>query len=224
MQVYKVGIAEVAIAPLASKIKSALNAGPTLWLLSGGSNIKLSVAVMSRIDAGLSGNLTVALADERFGPYNHPDSNWAQLMDAGFDAKNARLIEIIKPDSVDLESTRRRYASELEIAMDESDSLIGQLGMGSDGHIAGILPGSLAAGDGEELVIGYQSNPFTRLSVSFAGLRRLSAAFLIAFGEDKREQLEKLINQDVPLDVQPVQIIKQINEAYIYNDQVEGKQ
>ena len=224
MQVYKVGTAEMAIAPLASKIKSCLNNGPTLWLLSGGSNIHISVAVMSRIDADLSRNLTVALADERFGPYNHPDSNWAQLMDAGFDAKYTRLIETLKPDSTDLINTVSSFSEVLSEAMDEADFLIGQLGMGSDGHTAGILPHSDAAKETEELVVGYESSPFLRITASFTALRRLGSVFLIATGEDKREQLEKLVNQDIPLEVQPAQIIKQVNEAYIYNDQVEGKQ
>ena len=46
---------------------------------------------MKRIDYDLSSNLTVALADERFGDYGHPDSNWTQLKVAGFDPKHAPM-------------------------------------------------------------------------------------------------------------------------------------
>ena len=223
MQVYKVGIADIALAPLSSKLKSSLNIGPTLWLLSGGSNIRLSVEIMKKIDVDLSSNLSVALVDERFGPYRHPDSNWTQLMQTGFDPKRARVIETIRPDSGDLTDTINRYSHDLSAAIEESTSVIGQLGMGTDGHIGGILPGSSAASETDQLILGYQSNPFTRITMSFNGLRQLDCAFLLAFGPNKQAQLLKLVNQDVGLEEQPAQIIKQIQESYLYNDQVEGK-
>ena len=176
MQVYKVGIADIALAPLASKLKSSLNIGPTLWLLSGGSNIRLSVEIMKKIDVDLSSNLSVALVDERFGPYRHPDSNWTQLMQTGFDPKRARVIETIRSDSGDLTNTINRYSHDLSAAIEESTSVIGQLGMGTDGHIGGILPGSSAASETDQLILGYQSNPFTRITMSFNGLRQLDCA------------------------------------------------
>ncbi len=224
MQVYKIGIAEIAISPIASKLKSALYLGPTLWLVSGGSNIKLSVEIMERIDSELSSNLTISLVDERYGAYNHPNSNWAQLMNAGFDAKNAKLIEVLTPDSNNLEITLAKFKQELMSSIDESMSIIGQFGMGSDGHIAGILPGSIATQETNELVIGYEATPFTRITITFNTFRKLTTAFLIATGEEKKVQLERLINQDLTLSEQPAQIIKQISESYIYNDQIEGKQ
>lgn len=223
MQIYKVGIPEIAIGPLASKLKSSIYLGPTLWFVSGGSNIKLAVSIMERIDSELSSNLTIALADERFGPYNHPDSNWSQLMNKGFDPKNARLIETLTRESTSLEDTVNRYQNNLLLAMEESTEIIGQFGMGVDGHIAGILPGSVACEEVPNIVIGYESQPFTRITLSLNGIRKLSSAFLIAVGQDKHDQLDKLINQDLPVNVQPAQIIKQVQESYLYNDQMEGK-
>lgn len=225
MQIYKVGIPEIAIAPLASKLKSALYVGPTVWFVSGGSNIKLSVAVMDRLDHDLTNNLTVALADERYGNYDHPDSNWFQLRGAGFDKKNAQVIEVLKPEVASLDETISRYATELEAVLEDANEVVGQFGMGSDGHIAGILPDTPAADESlTSLVTGYAADPFTRITLTFSGIRRVNSAFLQAFGPEKHDQLDKLVNQDLPLSVQPAQIIKQLREAYIYNDQVEGKQ
>jgi len=224
MQVYKVGIPEIAIGPMASKLKSSLYLGPTLWLLSGGSNIKLSVAVMERIDSDLSTNLSVALADERFGAYNHSESNWAKLMDAGFDSKNAQLIETITPNDTDIQSTTARYLATLEAEMEKVSDIIGQFGMGSDGHIAGILPNSPACVETNDIITSYDSPPFKRITLTFSGIRRLTTAFLIAVGQDKHDQLDKLVNQDLPLNIQPAQIIKQVRESYLYNDQVERLQ
>ena len=109
------------------------------------------------------------------------------------------------------------------MAMDQCNYLVGQLGLGQDGHIAGILPNTIATNETDELVVGYENDPFTRITITFTGLRRLSSLFLIATGENKREQLNKLINQDLPLSAQPAQIIKQIEDSYLYNDQLEGK-
>lgn len=225
MQIYKVGIPEIAIAPLASKLKSALYVGPTVWFVSGGSNIKLSVAVMDRLDHDLTNNLTVALADERYGNYDHPDSNWFQLRSAGFDKKNAQVLEVLKPETVSLDETVNRYAAELETILEDANEVVGQFGMGNDGHIAGILPGTPAADESlSALVTGYTSEPYTRITLTFSGIRRINSGFLAAFGAEKHDQLDKLVNQELPLSVQPAQIIRQLREAYVYNDQVEGKQ
>jgi 6-phosphogluconolactonase len=226
MQVYKVGMPEIAISPLTSKIKGALNIGPTLWLIPGGSNIALAIAVMELLSTDLTRNLTIALTDERFGPYNHPDSNWAQLKRLGFDPKQARVIETLREgDSSDMAAVTARYNAEIDDALDNASTTIGLFGMGEDGHIAGILPGSIATNEQNyTTVVGYSSTPFDRLTITFPAIRRLSTLFLVVMGENKRIQIERLINQDLPLDVQPAQIIKQVEESYVYNDQQGGKE
>ena len=225
MQVYKVGMSDIAISPLTSKLKGALNLGPTLWLVPGGSNIPLAVAVMANLSAELTDDLTIALTDERFGPYNHPDSNWFLLRQAGFDPKRAQVIETLKPnDSSDLNTVIARYNGEIDGLLDEVMMALGQFGMGADGHIAGILPDSPATNETTySAVTGFAGTPYDRITITFSAIRRLHSAFLIAMGEDKRLQLERLINQDAPLNAQPAQIIKQVNEAYLYNDQLGGK-
>ncbi len=221
MQVYKIGVPELAIGPLVSKLKSSLSIGPTLWLVSGGSNIPISVSVMQALDSDLSANLTIALTDERYGPYNHPESNWAKLKNSGFDPKHAQIIEPLKADgSADLDSVTADYSEELKTAIDNVNTAIGQFGMGEDGHIAGILPQSPAARELPEIVTSYASQPYTRITMTFNGIRQLNCGFLIAMGASKLPQLERLISQDLPLSDQPAQIIKQIEESFIYNDQI----
>ncbi|MGH7234579.1 MAG: 6-phosphogluconolactonase, partial [Candidatus Saccharimonadales bacterium] len=198
----------------------------TLWLVPGGSNIALAVAVMERLSDELTQDLTIALSDERFGPYNHPDSNWTQLKRFGFEPKKARVIEtLIQGDNSDMATVVQRYNAEIDDALDNVTTAIGLFGMGIDGHIAGILPGSPATNEQDyATVTGYSATPFNRITITFPAIRRLKTAFLIAMGEDKRSQLERLIAQDVPLNIQPAQIIKQVSEAYVYNDQVGGKE
>jgi hypothetical protein len=49
----------------------------------------------------------------------------------------------------------------------------------------------------------------------------VTVAYLLAYGEDKRPALENL-KTELPPNQQPAQILKDIAEAYVYNDQVGG--
>lgn len=221
MQIYKIGATKTAIDALSDKLISALRLGPTLWFVSGGTNIPLSVSAMRQIDAELTPNLTIALADERFVSYDDPSSNLKQLKDAGFDSKKGKIIEVLKEQPKSLENTLEDYQRVIETIMRDSKNIIGQFGMGIDGHIAGILPYSLAANTTDDLFTAYVSNPYTRITITFNGIKRINTVFLIALGKNKFTSLENLINHDLSLNEQPAQIIKQISEAYVYNDQME---
>ena len=35
------------------------------------------------------------LTDERYGPVGHPDSNWSQLLQKGFDLPQAKLVPVL---------------------------------------------------------------------------------------------------------------------------------
>jgi 6-phosphogluconolactonase/glucosamine-6-phosphate isomerase/deaminase len=79
-----------AIADFTDRLLAELSAGKkVLWLTSGGSNIKASVEIMSKVPEPLTANLSVMPSDERFGPPGHADSNWQKLLAAGFDGKQA---------------------------------------------------------------------------------------------------------------------------------------
>lgn len=193
-----------------------------LWLISGGSNIPASTQIMHNIPTNLSHNLTVILADERYGKVGHIDSNWHQLQQAGFDSKQAKCVEILS-DELNLDQTEQRYNEIIKSALDNNDVVIGQLGVGPDGHIAGILIDSPAANVDDRLVTSYTSEeepPLCRLTLTFEGLRNIDAAYCFAFGEPKKQTLRRLQKTRLPLTTQPAQILKNLNECYLYNDQV----
>lgn len=190
-----------------------------LWVVSGGSNIPASVQVMDSIPAKLTGGLSVMLADERYGAVGHADSNWLQLEQTGFKADNAQLLPALE-QGLDFEQTIERYNKVAAQAFEDNDVVIAQLGIGADGHIAGVLPGSPAAKAAGELVAGYHSGPYDRLTLTFAGLRHIDAAYAFAFGNSKAEALHTLQDQSLPLEQQPSQILKELPEAFLYSDQV----
>ncbi len=208
------------IGPLYKRLRRELGEGKkVLWLVPGGSNIPLSVAVMAKLPAALTANLAVILTDERYGEVGHPDSNTRQLTEAGFAPKQATVVPVLMP-GLSLEDTCRRYAEVFTVAARHADTIIGQFGMGTDGHIAGMLPGSIAVGSAD-LAVGYAAPGFTRITLTPVALRQLTAGYLFAFGDAKRLALQRLQSETLSLDEQPVQILKQLPEAYVYNDQID---
>jgi 6-phosphogluconolactonase/glucosamine-6-phosphate isomerase/deaminase len=51
-----------------------------------------------------------------------------------------------------------------------------------------------------------------------AALKKVSTAYVFAFGDSKKEALKSLRDQDLPIDKQPAQILKSLPEAYLYTD------
>jgi 6-phosphogluconolactonase/glucosamine-6-phosphate isomerase/deaminase len=207
------------IAALRAKLLEHLGAGErVLWLVSGGSNIAAEVEIMQSLPPELTPYLAVTLTDERYVPVGHADSNWQQLLSAGFDGGQAKLLPVLQ-EGLSLKVTQDRYEQLLSIAFKESAAVIGQFGMGPDGHIAGILPQSPAV-KATDLVASYKGADFKRLTTSFAAIRRCTTAYLFAFGDDKKPVLEKLQAGKASLADQPAQILHELPEVYVCNDQI----
>lgn len=190
-------------------------------LVSGGSNTAIAATVINNIPEEASSKLAIGQIDERYGAIGHEHSNWKALLDTGVDFKNATVLPILV-DGQDRQSTAALYNDKIQKLHDSSYVFIAILGIGTDGHTAGILPNSPAAVETDKLVLDYVSSPFERITLSFNALRQLDSAYLLAFGEDKASVLETLKTLDLPLTEQPAQIIKQITDSYVYNDVVEG--
>jgi 6-phosphogluconolactonase/glucosamine-6-phosphate isomerase/deaminase len=213
---------EAAAEILVRRLKQDLGAKKrVLWLMSGGSNIAIEVAAIKGLPAELQPYLAI-MFDERYGAFGHKDSNLRQLYDAGFAPGRATVVPVLTPENLSLEQTAARYDAAAKTAFDNADVVIAQLGIGPDGHVSGILPGSPAA-SARKLVSGYRFGEYQRITFTFAALRKVTAAYAFAFGAAKREQLLKLRDKKLPLKTQPAQILKQLPEAYVYNDQIGEK-
>lgn len=204
---------------LAEHLQKSLQSGKrVLWFVSGGSNIQASVQVMNKLTDEPTENLAIFLIDERFGAPGHKDSNYKQFQDAGFQHKQASFIPVLV-EGLNLQETSQRYSELLERALDHADIVIGQIGIGADGHIAGILPHTSATA-ASGLVISYEHPTHTRITATFDAIRRIDCDFSFVFGKDKYEALYRLKTEDLPLQEQPSQILKELKEVHIYNDQI----
>jgi len=200
---------------LASELKQGKH---VLWLISGGSNIAISTAAMQALPVDDTKNLAIFLTDERYGAVGHLDSNAKQLLDAGFQTKEAVFVPTLAP-GFSLEETRERYAQASQRAFEHADVIIAQIGIGPDGHIAGILPHSPAV-DANGWVAAYKTPTYTRVTLTFDALRHVSVAYVMAFGDEKKPTLTQLRDKILPLAEQPAQFLKELPEVYLYNNQL----
>lgn len=189
-----------------------------LWLICGGSNIGAEVKIMAAIPEALTKKLAIFMTDERYGEVGHVHSNARQLHEAGFQAQDAIFVPMLEP-GFSMDETQERYAQALERAIDHANVVIAQFGIGADGHIAGILPNSLAT-TATGWIAGYEAPHYTRVTLTFEALRKIDVAYACVFGGDKLDALQRLRDEAVPLADQPSQILKEVPEAYVLNDQI----
>jgi 6-phosphogluconolactonase/glucosamine-6-phosphate isomerase/deaminase len=192
-----------------------------IWLVSGGSNSEITAKVLGRLPKDKLKNLTLALVDERFGRVGHSNSNFTKLEQVGCDFSNIKFEPVLRDDNLTFEQTTNNYEQSIRILFEKSDIVVGQFGIGADGHTAGILPHSPATAIDERLVIGYQGPDYKRITLSFKSITMVDLAYIFAFGKDKDSALQLLHDQDQSLSEQPAQIFRQSDvKSFIINNMI----
>ncbi|MFS8118903.1 MAG: 6-phosphogluconolactonase, partial [Microcoleus sp.] len=134
---------------------------------------------------------------------------------AGFQPKLMHIIPTLN-DS-DIAETTRLFAAHFEEAYAEADYCLGLFGVGADGHTAGILPHSPAVG-ATSTATYYQSDPYSRITLTVESLLRLDEAVVFAFGENKWPIVHQLETQELALVEQPAQLVKRIMKITLVTD------
>lgn len=200
-----------------NKLKSGKR---VLFFLTGGSSIAVGVKIAELLreypQQNLIKNLTIMLTDERYGPLDHLDSNWYQLIQKGFSLPTALLIPtLIGADTI---TTTEKFNKNLNEEFMVEGYKIGLFGIGQDGHTAGILPDSLAVSS-EDLAFGYDTPTFSRITITPCAIEKLDEAVVWAQGEDKWKVLKDL-EKDISVAQQPSQILKKVPLLTIFTDYV----
>jgi 6-phosphogluconolactonase len=165
--------------------------------------------------------VVVTLSDERFVPEDHPDSNAGlvnQRLRVGL-AQRSIFVPLYSPASSADEAAR---AAEVTVRALLPFDVV-HLGMGEDGHVASLIPGSpvLDAGmdpAGERVLIGVPegtgSPPLARITLTLPALLQARSILLTVAGEAKRAILrDAAAGADYPVaallrqDAVPVRII-----------------
>lgn len=201
---------------IAKAIKEHLAAGEhVLWILSGGSGIKVVLETDRLLaDTDLT-NLSVTLSDERFGNIGHPDENWQQLLDGGMKLEGATLYRPLINE--DCTTTTDEFGAWLMQVIDAADYKIGLFGIGSDGHTAGIKPHSSAV-EATAWAACFKGEDFERITMTPFAISQLDEAVIQASGADKLPTLRTLAHETMEVAEQPAQLLKTIAKCTLYTD------
>lgn len=217
--IYSTDPSTAAAEHIAKTISEHLNASQKVtWIISGGSGMKVVLKVAHMLATTDTSNLYVTLSDERFGPVNHPDENWQQLLDAGFAIPNAILYRPLTGQ--DRKHTTAQFNDWLATHISTADFTIGLFGIGNDGHTAGIKPHSSAV-KAVSWADAFDGDDFERVTMTPFAIRQLNEAVTQASGSDKIPTLRTLLLEECSLDDQPAQILKAVPVSTLYSDNKE---
>jgi 6-phosphogluconolactonase/glucosamine-6-phosphate isomerase/deaminase len=178
----------------------------TVLYLSGGRTPKEFYEMLSTEDALEVG--TVGLVDERFGGRFHENSNEKMIMDTGLlqslDKKGVAFHPILTGSS-DMHVTAEEYDQTVRSLHATYQQSIGILGVGVDGHTAGLparisniqYPISNLEND-YSYVIAYDYPVGVygkRITQTFLGLSMMDFLLVMVFGEDKKDALQKMFSE-----------------------------
>mgnify|MGYP000957610450 CR=1 FL=1 len=214
---------EAAVKDVLVGLRHALSAGRVTWLVSGGSCIEPQSQVLRELSEASLARLTIVLVDERYCESGHENSNYAALQAARFVRAGLRFEDILAGNP-SFEAAAQRHSAVLKEALRTADTCIATLGIGADGHTAGILPKSPAAEATNALALGYDAPDFSRITATFAGLLEIDVAYVFAHGPKKENAVNRLKTHQESLRDLPASILYDIPSVTIYNDYIQGEE
>ena len=162
----------------------------------------------------------VFVGDERFVPEVHPDSNFGAIRDLLLDHVPIPADHVHPwPILEEPESSAEAYAATLDSTLRGMPLDLVLLGLGRDGHTAGIFPGTGKAGSGAATVVSRpEGQEHTRLSMT---PRRLAESRVVAFlvaGAEKREALDALLADEGDRERYPGRAIAALEQLLVITD------
>lgn len=141
--------------------------------------------------------------DERYVEVDSPDRNAVQARRAFLDdvgADPARIHEMPADDGTPLPAAAAAYAGELRSHGPERFELV-MLGVGPDGHVASLFPGSAALDVTDDETVAVPDSPKpppARISLTFPALRRTEAVWFVVSGADKAQAVAAALGDADP--------------------------
>ena len=201
---------------ITSTLESHLaNDESVLWLVPGGSAMKVATKVLERLEDVDTARLCITLTDERYGRPGHEDENWSQLEQMGFVVNTINAYRVLRGE--DIETTAQDFADKLSKLFITYEYKIGLFGVGADGHTAGIKPYSPAV-TSDEYAAQFEGEDFARVTMTPKAIAELDEVVAYAHGADKFPALSMLLYEDLPLEEQPAQALKAASVSTLFSN------
>lgn len=207
------------------------SATPVLLLLSGGSALQL----IDEIDlTSLSKTTMISVLDERIG--SDENSNFYQLMQTVFyreaQKQGVQFFDVRAKEGENEKDAALRLQKmfRMLLKMMPTTTIIATVGVGPDGHTAGVMPYpdeldffTETFDTKNDWIVGYDAgtkNSYPkRVTVSLSFLRdHIDYAIAYATGENKKESLQKLIAEEGSLAQTPARILREMKNVHLYTD------
>ena len=196
-------LAAQAASDLANMIVSRLATQSVHLVLTGGTvgiNTLAKLAPLLR-DADLS-NLDLWWGDERFVDAESKDRNFMQASEvflSKVSIPSSNLHQMPSDRGQFLADAAAEFSTQIHHAAPRFDVVL--LGMGSDGHVASLFPGSEAISFGDYVVAESHSPkpPPERISMSYSALCSAQEVWFLVAGSDKAEAVSRVFaGADIP--------------------------
>jgi 6-phosphogluconolactonase len=166
------------------------------------------------------------MVDERLVPINHPDSNFgglnkllfAELVESGaIDASQLHPLRVNSAADGDLAC--ELYLKELKTLAEGFSVVI--LGMGEDGHVAGLFPRHPALAEQGDRFIAFHDSPKPpagRMTASKDLITSAGLSVLLAIGEGKREAWNNFNRGDLSVTECPAKMAREARRFLVVTD------
>lgn len=182
----------------------------TLLLLSGGSQ-KILYEMLAQ-EKKLK-PFAVAMVDERFGEKMHENSNEKMIRETGLiaDLETRRVVFYpVLSGNTDIAKTAVDYERTMKDLLSKAGKKVAILGIGPDGHTAGIVPNRLDFSDPlfsqQGNLVGWFNDATSsfgkRVTTTFDLLIQMDILLILAFSSSKQEPLKKMF-ADGPIEEIP---------------------
>lgn len=204
---------------------------PVLLLLAGGSSFKIYDAIRPEV---LSDHVTIAMTDDRFS-MDMDVNNFTQLQSTYFYNEaidtNTYTISTEVWNEENPEALAERFATGIAGWRKDFPNgvVIATFGIGTDGHIAGMMPEEKADFkkrfvDTKQTVVGYNTpnnEHHERITITMPFIKsEVKHAVVYAVGENKKEAVQKVLAPTGNLHETPARIIREIPDTYLFTDVV----
>lgn len=181
---------------------------PRTFALTGGTTGKRCYAEIAR-RGGSWAQTTFLMSDERWVPLDHPDSNEGQARRVWLDGTRAGAIASLRGDADDIHAAASAYHAYIR-ALGQLD--LCHLGLGDDGHVASLFPGSPALEVTDRLVVatGDDAHDWPRLSFTYPAIARCRTVVVTAMGAGKRAACRRVHRGDTAVPATHVRAAEQV--------------
>ncbi|HKY56457.1 MAG TPA: 6-phosphogluconolactonase [Aeromicrobium sp.] len=177
-------------------------------LLTGGS-IALAAYRELSADAVDWANVEFWFGDERFVGIDLPDRNDGQARDAFLDRVGAKLVHALADNDCSLSAADAARAYATTLPTEPFDLTL--LGVGPDGHVASLFPGSPQLHETGELTVAVFDSPKpppVRVSLTFAALCNSDTVLFIVAGADKAGAVARALAPEGTVDDTPARGVR----------------